>query len=241
MIGDLYPSTLFPNGQVEQAVDKYCEQQSLPVPSYITEHKLRSLEDLKDHDYMVPTLEIQFLMFLVGILDVETVLEIGCFTGYSALGFAEALKNKPNAKITTLEIDPKPILIARKAFKGQPEAQIIEILGGDATASLNLLHGQSRSFDLIFLDANKEGYADYFNKILDLQMLSPRGVLVVDNVLWRGLVADRTPANPQGNEISLAKAEVMDSFNKLVKADDRVEQLVLPLFDGLSLIRLKQG
>ncbi|KAF8419424.1 O-methyltransferase [Tirmania nivea] len=265
---------LYSNPTVANAVHKYCIEHSLPVGEQVENHREATInwaeKTGRNMDMMVNTLQSQFMMWFIKAMGVKKVLEIGCFMGYSTLSFAHALRGTPSASITTLDL-PGPhttlartLLASAQSSSSLPPLPQIYLLEGPATASLAHLSTQKAYYDLIFLDANKDQYTTYLNLILSLKLLSPRGVILCDNVLKMGLVADSTENNPaarkevRGEEEGyddgyggsmggkervdhLRQAEWLDGFNKAVKGDERVECVVLPVFDGLSFIRLRDG
>ncbi len=171
--------------------------------------------------------EAQFLKTLVYAMGAKTILEIGLFTGYSALAMAEALP--ADGKLVACEIDPYVARFARDCFTRSPHSDKIDIEVGPAAISLNRLAAEGASFDFVFIDADKGGYLGYFNILLDRSLLAPGGLICVDNTLMQG--QPYLPDEP--TEIGRAIAE----FNRAVAEDSRVEQVMLPLRDGLTLIR----
>lgn len=168
--------------------------------------------------------EGQVLKMLVHATGARRVLEIGMFTGYSALAMAEALPD--GGELVACEIDADVAAMARRAFAASPAGGRIDVRVGPASQTLAALTG---SFDLIFVDADKGGYLGYLHTLLDTGLLDARGLLAVDNTLLQGqpwTAGDRTP-----NGTAIA------AFNDAVAADPRVEQVVLPLRDGLTLVR----
>jgi caffeoyl-CoA O-methyltransferase len=93
-------------------------------------------------------------------------------------------------------------------------------------------------FDLIFIDANKDGYVDYLRKVLELKLLAPNGIILADNTLYRGLVANKKD-NPAADPAKVGLAEQIDRFNKFVKEHQEIENVLVPAFDGLNMIRYK--
>ena len=170
--------------------------------------------------------EGQFLKTLVHATGARRILEIGLFTGYSALAMAECLP--ADGQLIALELDGYAAAFARRSFAGQHAAKIsIEV--GPAIASLRRLVEHGRPFDLIFLDADKAGYAGYLDVILAGGLLAPRGLICVDNTLMQGQPYDGSEPTANGRAIA--------AFNVSVAQDPRVEQVMLPLRDGLTLIR----
>jgi len=170
---------------------------------------------------------------------VKRVLEIGCFTGYSALAFADALKDVPDAEITTLDLPNIGSKFARAAFEKRkavsphPNMTLIE---GRAMDTLPTLAG--KQYDLIFIDADKPSYPAYLDIILNLNLLVEGGVVIADNILRSGLVADATENNPHSQNLPYkAQSRSLDEYNKKVLRDVRLENVILPVFDGLNFAR----
>jgi caffeoyl-CoA O-methyltransferase len=172
---------------------------------------------------MVGPLEGRFLEMLVHLSGARRVLEIGTFTGYSALSMAPALP--PDGRIVTCEVDADTAAAARRHFDTSPWADRIEVRVGPALETLATLAGP---FDLVFVDAEKTEYRDYYEAALPL--LAERGVMVVDNVLWSGRVLE--PAE-EGDDATRA----IQTFNDHVAADPRVVAVMLTVRDGVTLIR----
>ncbi len=153
------------------------------------------------------------------------ILEIGTFTGYSALCLAKGLNEK--GKLITIDTNPETSVMAkdffnRSAFKNQIEF----ILGSGA----EVIPGLKYSFDLIFIDADKKNYALYYDLVFD--KVKTGGLIMVDNVLWSGKVLD-TKTNNDVDTLAI------EAFNKKIVYDTRVEKIMLPLRDGITLIRKK--
>ena len=168
-----------------------------------------------------------FLRMLVAITGARRVLEIGMFTGYSTLAMAEALP--PGAHLVACEIDERAATIAREGFATSPAGSVIEVRMGPAADTLRDLGAEGEQFDLVFIDADKTGYADYLDLVLDLDLLAPGAVVCVDNTLLQG--------DPWAASSPTVNGAAIDGFNARVAADDRLEQVLLPLRDGVTLIR----
>ncbi len=171
--------------------------------------------------------EGQLLKMLVHVTRASNVLEIGMFTGYSALAMAEALE--PHGRILACEIDERAASVARECFATSAAGHRIEIRMGPALQTLQTLGAAGDQFELVFIDADKTGYRDYLSAVLDLGLLAPRGLICVDNTLMQG--------QPWASGTPSANGAAIADFNQVVVADVRVEQVVLPLRDGLTLIR----
>ncbi|KAF8476068.1 O-methyltransferase [Kalaharituber pfeilii] len=232
---------------VTNAVHEYCIQNSLPVAEHVERHRETTMKTWRNVDMMINTLQSQFMMWLIKALGVKEVLEVGCFTGYSALAFAQALKDFPGAEVTTLDLPGLHTTLARHTFSARPPSFShipITLLPGPAAAPLTHLSQShpKRQYDFIFLDANKVRYLSYLR---DLGLLFPRGILIADNALKMGLVADQSDRNPAkgGNENvdHIRQAEWLNGFNKAVREDPRIDNVMLPVFDGLNCIRLRNG
>ena len=153
------------------------------------------------------------------------ILEIGTYTGYSALCLAEGLQQ--NGKLLTIDINEELETRCRAFFDKSNYGHQINMQVGNA---LDIIPTINEAIDLVFIDADKDNYANYYE--LCLPKLSAGGFMLIDNVLWSGKVLH--PAKP--NDVDTAS---LQQFNKLLQADNRVEQVLLPVRDGLTLVRKK--
>jgi caffeoyl-CoA O-methyltransferase len=173
-------------------------------------------------------LEGQVLKMFVYMTRAKSILDIGMFTGYSALAMAEALP--PDGRLVACEVDSYVAEFARDLFQGSLDGAKIKVELGSALSTLDKLADTGESFDLVFIDADKKEYVQYYQTLLDTNLLSPQGFICVDNTLLQGQVylpeQERTP-----------NGEAIACFNRIVKDDPRVEQVVLPVRDGLTIIR----
>jgi caffeoyl-CoA O-methyltransferase len=207
---------------VDPDLDRYATEHSTPEPDVLQRVAAATRESLDAPGMMVGPLEGRFLEMLVYLSQPRRVLEIGTFSGYSALSMAPALP--PGGRIVTCDVDPKAAALARAHFEASPWADRIELRQGPALATLAELEGP---FDLVFIDAEKVEYRDYYEAVLPL--LSERGVIAVDNVLWGGRVLD--PDDPRDDTKAIA------AFNDFVVSDPRVVAVMLTIRDGVTLIR----
>ncbi len=161
------------------------------------------------------------LMSYVHATRARLVLEIGTFSGYSSLSMASALA--PGGRIVTCEIDERTAAVARRHFGASPLGERIDLRVGPALGTIDTLEGP---FDVVFIDADKTGYLDYYERVLP--KLAPHGVIVVDNTLWGGRVLDPS----EDSESTRALRE----FNDHVLADERTECVLLPVGDGMTAI-----
>lgn len=172
--------------------------------------------------------EGRLLHMLVRLSRAETVLEIGTFTGYSALAMAEALP--AHGRVLACEIDPGVADLARELLAEAPAGRRVEVVVGPAPATLRRLSERGARFDFVFLDADKTGYPDYLRLLLDGGLLAPSGLLCIDNTLLQGepyLAAEHR--SPAGRAVA--------ELNATLAADPRVDQVLLPVRDGLTLVR----
>ena len=171
--------------------------------------------------------EGQLLKMLIHATGARRVLEIGMFTGYSALAMAEAMPD--DGRVVACEIDAEVAEFARRCFGRTPAGDRIDIRVGPAVATLAALAETHESFDLVFIDADKAGYAEYLRVVLDTGLLGDHGLICVDNTLMQG--------QPWSSGRSSANGLAIADFNRAVAADPRIEQVIIPLRDGLTLIR----
>ncbi|MDZ4277910.1 MAG: O-methyltransferase [Dehalococcoidia bacterium] len=208
---------------VPEEIESYAMAHSTPLPPLLDELVSETRKEMGGRALMLSgQLEGTLLQMLAASLGAKRVLEVGMFTGFSALMMAAALPD--DGQVVTCEIDPKAIAFARRFFDRSPHGKKIEVREGPALDTLKQLDGP---FDLVFIDADKPNYIPYYEEAL--RLLSPAGVIAVDNVLWSGNVLD-----PQDDQ-----ARAIVAFNERVERDDRVTNVVLTVRDGLTLIRKK--
>lgn len=170
-------------------------------------------------------LQGQVLTMLAKMIQPENILEIGTFTGYSAICLAKGLRH--DGKLITIEIDDELEDMARKYFrKAGVENKVEQRIG----VALEIIPTLNTRFDLVFIDADKREYTEYYNAIFPL--IKPGGYIIADNTLWNGKVFEK-PANDDAQTRGIIR------FNKLIKDDTRVEKVILPLRDGMTIIRKK--
>ena len=166
--------------------------------------------------------QAQFLQTLIKISDIKKVLEIGSFTGFSALSMALSLPK--NGSLISLD---KSAEFSKKAKTFYDKANLNKItqIIKPAIESLKDLENSKRKFDLVFIDADKENYVNYYEKSIEL--IDKNGLIIIDNVLWHGEVADKS------NNDKFTK--IIKDFNKHIKDDNRVTKNILPIGDGLTI------
>ncbi|MBS1646226.1 MAG: class I SAM-dependent methyltransferase [Bacteroidetes bacterium] len=171
------------------------------------------------------TLQGQFLSFISALVQPRYILEIGTFTGYSALCLAKGLAS--DGILITLDNNPETSMLAQSFFNQSSYQKKIQLIQGEA---LQLIPALPDNIDLLFLDADKKNYAAYYDLVFD--KLKPGGLILADNVLWSGKVLDLS-AHQDKDTLT------MQAFNEKIANDMRVEKLMLPLRDGITLIRKK--
>jgi len=165
------------------------------------------------------------LTMLSKMIRPESILEIGTFTGYSAICLAKGLQ--PGGKLVTLEIDDELESIARKYIEmAGLQDQIIQKIG----PALEIIPGLTGPFDLVFIDAHKPEYSAYYEAVFD--KVNSGGYILADNTLWSGKVLEKPAADDWQTQGIIA-------FNSLIKNDKRVEKVILPIRDGMTVIRKK--
>lgn len=203
-------------------IEKYAEKYSKSDSDEL-KHLIASSNELLEYiDMLSGPIVGGLLQQLIKISKAKTVLEIGTFTGYSAIKMAEALPE--DGEVYTLEMNLKYQKIAESHFKKSLHANKIRLIKGNAQQTLDLL---DVTFDLVYLDGDKLRYQFYVDKVLP--KLISGGLIVADNVLWDGAVL-----NPQDH-----KSQSIADFNRNMMLDSRVEVILLPIRDGLSIIRKK--
>lgn len=168
------------------------------------------------------------ICFLANLIGAKTILEVGAYKGYTSL--AMALSSAGDCKITVLERNPEWAAIAQKFWNEAGMSGKITLKLGDAIDSLNqMLESKIQPFDMIFIDADKRNYIKYYEA--SLKLLRQNGLIIIDNILWGGDVVNK---NSQDK-----RTHIIRELNELIRQDDRVETSLIPMRDGISLVRKK--
>lgn len=212
------------------SLDDYIESHSSPEDDYLRSLRRATYIHIARPHMVSGHVEGLLLRMLMQMIRPRTVVEIGTFTGYSAIAMASGLTD--GAHIYTFDVNDELEHFTRRYISGSAFAQRITYTVGDALTLLPQLAGKmgERPFDVFFLDGNKREYAAYYH--LAKQYLAPGGYILADNTLWDGHVID--PAYDRDSQ-TLGIRE----FNDLVAADEDAEKVVIPVRDGLTIIRLK--
>ncbi len=213
------------NLAINKEIENYINDHSFQLNS-IQKEIIAYNEALGDIKRMqVSISQCHFLHLIIKTSKIKKILEIGTFTGLSSLTMSLALPN--NGKLTALDNNLKTTEVAEKFFKKAKQENKIKTIIKSALESLYDLKKKNEKFDLIFIDADKENYINYFNESLDL--ICKDGLIIIDNVLWHGEVIDKR----KQDKLTVGIRE----FNTYVNNDKRVENLILPLGDGLTVCR----
>ena len=213
------------NLEINLKLEKYIEELSYnlhPIQQEIIKYN-ESLGDIKRMQISVS--QCHFLHLIIKITKIKKVLEIGTFTGLSALTISLALPS--DGKLIALDKNIETTKVANDYFKKANQDKKIETIIKSALDSLNDLKKNNKKFEMIFIDADKENYKNYYDQSLEL--LNKDGLIIIDNVLWHGEVVDETKNDKFTTNIR--------DFNKYVKNDTRTEQIIMPLGDGLTVCR----
>ena len=206
------------------------------IENYINNHSLElttvqkeiisynnSLGDIKRMQISIS--QCHFLYLIVKISNTKKILEIGTFTGLSSLTMALSLPS--DGKLVTLDKNTERHKIASNFFKKAKQESKIKTIIGPALESLSSLKKKEQKFDLIFIDADKENYKNYYNQSLDL--IEKNGLIIVDNVLWHGEVVDVKKQDKL--------TTIIREFNSYINKDKRTENIIIPVGDGLTVCR----
>lgn len=211
---------------VAPEIESYAQAHSMPESDVARALREETQQTMEYAQMLVGPLEGAFLKMMTQLVGATRVLEIGMFTGYSALCFAEALP--ADGRVITCEVDESSAALGRKYFAKCPHGRKIEIRLGPALDTMRELSG---SFDVIFIDADKVNYLNYYRRALDL--LSPTGVILIDNVLWDGDVLKQPPPDE--------KTAAIQELNRTVANDPGVTAVLVTIRDGVLVIRRKAG
>lgn len=202
-------------------LNTYCDQHSTPPSDILYQLERETYLKTLAPQMMSGPLQGQFLRFLSLWMQPKRILEVGTFTGYASLCLADGLPD--NGELHTIEANVELEYLIRKYFNQSPKKDQLHLHIGNAITIIPSIPGM---FDLIFLDAGKLDYANYFDLVID--RINPGGCLLADNVLWSGKVVKTASDND---------TESMRAFNRKISEDPRVEQVILPIRDGLLMAR----
>jgi caffeoyl-CoA O-methyltransferase len=207
---------------VEPRVEEYAEAHTTPDGELFERLAAETREKTEIPQMMVGRLEGQFLAFLVRVSGARRVLELGTFTGYSSISMARALPD--GGRVITCDVNEETTAIARRYAE---EAGVVDRIDYRLGPALETLAELAGPFDLVFIDADKAGYVEYYEAALP--KLADGGLMLADNTLASGRVVD--------DDADDGMAAAIKRFNEYVRADDRVESVMLTIRDGITMIR----
>ena len=213
------------NLEINERLEKYISDHSYdlhPIQKEILKYN-EKLGEIKKMQISIS--QAYFFQLFIKANKIKTILEIGTFTGFSALSMGLVIPKEGN--IICLDINKKTSEVAKNFFKKANLEKKIEVIVSPAIESLKILIENKKKFDMVFIDANKENYKNYYN--LSLELINQNGYIIIDNVLWKGEVAD-----PNINDQLTSNIR---EFNSFIRKDDRIEKTILPLGDGVTICR----
>ncbi len=206
-------------------LDQYVTQHSQDEPELLAQLNKETYQKILQPRMLSGHFQGRVLSMLSKIIHPTNILEVGTYTGYATLCLAEGLAE--NGTIDTLDIEEELVDFQRKYFdRSQWSSQITQHLGD----ALEIIPTLNKKYDLVFIDADKENYINYFHLIVP--MMNKGGIILSDNVLWSGKVLEEVKPNDITTQILL-------EYNELLKNDARVETVLLPIRDGLTVSRVK--
>jgi caffeoyl-CoA O-methyltransferase len=218
--------TVRPVDIVPDPIERYSEKHTTQPEPLLAELARETRETLESPQMLTGIIEGRFLELLVYASGAKRVLELGTYSGYSALSMAAGLP--PGGRIDTCELDENRAAVARRYIEQSPHADRIEIHLGPALETIGRLEGE---FDFVFIDADKPNYVNYYDAVLP--RLTERGFIAADNTLWSGRVLEEADDDEGTRAIK--------AFNEHVKSDPRATSVMLSVRDGVTLIRPKGG
>ena len=213
------------NLEINERLEKYISDHSYdlhPIQKEILKYN-EKLGQIKKMQISIS--QAYFFQLFIKANKIKKILEIGTFTGFSALSMGLVIPKEGN--IICLDINKKTSEVAKNFFKRANLEKKIEVIVSPAIESLKILIENKKKFDMVFIDANKENYKNYYN--LSLELINQNGYIIIDNVLWKGEVAD-----PNINDELTSNIR---EFNSFIRKDDRIEKTILPLGDGVTICR----
>lgn len=208
-----------------EAIDNYVVANSEQEPELLQQLTRETYQKVLQPIMLSGPYQGRVLSMIAKLKKPKSILEIGTFTGYSTLCLAEGLD--PTGELHTIDINEELVDFQQKYFdKSGFGSQIIQHIGN----ALDIIPTLNKTFDLVFIDADKPNYSNYFHLIID--KLNTDGIILSDNVLWHGKVVEPL------DEKDLSTKAVLD-YNNLLKNDDRIETVILPIRDGLTISRKK--
>ena len=213
---------------IDEQIEKYCIEKSNVPSSLCNDLELYTRENVHGAQMLIGKMEASLLGFFIRAIGAKKILELGTFTGYSALAMAEELPD--DGELITLDINEKTVQLAKSYWEKSPHGKKITSVIGPGLESISKVKGP---FDLVFIDADKRNYLPYLEKSLEL--LSEKGMIVIDNVLWSGRVVEA----PSDSEDEHRNTKFIRELNDTIAKREDLYGTLLPLRDGMFLIKKK--
>ena len=210
---------------LDPALDTYCETHSGEEPSYLKELTAETYAKVQMPMMLSGHLQGRFLSLLSKLVQPKTIVEIGTYTGYSALCLAEGLTN--GGMLHTVDIDP---YLPEMVYRYVEKAGMLDRITMHHLPALEVIPTLPTPFDLVFIDADKQNYPNYFDAVID--RVSPGGLILADNVLWDGKVVAPSAEHDE-------KTAALVQYARKVVADPRLERVMVPIRDGVLVARKK--
>jgi caffeoyl-CoA O-methyltransferase len=207
---------------VQEDIERYAEEHTTPHRELLQRLAAETEATLERPQMLTGTIEGRFLEFIVFMTGARRILELGAYSGYSAISMAAALP--PGGRIDTCEVEEKHAEVARRYIEEAGYTDRVTVHLGPALETIERLEAD---FDFVFIDADKENYVNYYEAVLP--RLSERGLIAADNTLWSGRVVDQSEQDES--------AQAIRAFNDHVRDDGRVVAVMLTVRDGVTLIR----
>ena len=208
-----------------EKIDDYVVNHSQKEPELLQQLNKETWQKVLNPRMLSGGYQGRILSMISKLIQPKTILEIGTYTGYSALCLAEGLHKK--GTLFTIDKNEELEDFAKKYFEKSPHnAQIKQLVGN----AMDIIPTLNEKFDLVFIDADKENYSNYFNMIIG--KMNSGGVILSDNVLWSGKVVEKIEPHDKDTQALVV-------YNELLSNDDRIETILLPIRDGLSISRVK--
>ena len=207
---------------MSKALDQYLKKHSTPEEEVLNDLNRFTHLNVIHPQMLSGQILGGFLKMISQMINPLYILEVGTYTGYSAICLAAGLKK--GGKLITIEVNDETAEIASSYFKKAGIEDRVNLMVGDAQ---EIIPGLKEKFDLVFIDANKEHYTDYYDAIIE--KVNSGGFIIADNVLWGGKVLDASSSD--------ASTRSIQQFNKHITEDKRVENFMLPIRDGIMLIK----
>ncbi|PHS51270.1 MAG: methyltransferase [Lutibacter sp.] len=206
-------------------IDEYVVDHSQKEPDLLKQLNKETWQKVLNPRMLSGAFQGRVLSMISKLIQPKTILEIGTYTGYSALCLAEGLQIK--GRLITIDKNEELEGFSKKYFdKSAYRSQIVQLVGN----ALDIIPSLNQKFDLVFIDADKSNYSNYFKIIID--KMNSGGVILSDNVLWSGKVVVKINSND-------VDTQALIEYNKLLISDDRIETVLLPIRDGLAISRVK--